>query len=281
MADEDGFEHALDPGVIDKAAAALSKVDSPEPDEPQDNIVLLLAGFRTKNGDVHSVEVRELTGEDEEVLARTARTGNNNVFHFMNAVIDCGVVRIGQEKKTENDRILKQLLIGDRDAILLGIRRATYGDTIQLDDWICPSCGESSDIEIPMEDIPVREFKEKVFTVPLRKGGEAEVKLANGGDQLAVWNDVKLNAKERDSLLLSRCLVSITDKDGNKRQAAGQAGGMARRLSVPDRAAILKQLNDAQPGPRLVDLKITHNTCGDEVSLGVGLAELFPDLLVV
>lgn len=281
MADEDGFESAFDPGVVDKAAAALSKVKTPEPDEPQDNMVTLLAGFKTKTGDVYTIEVRELTGEDEEVLARTARTGNNNVFHFMNAVIDCGVVRCGQEKKTDNGKILKQLLIGDRDAILLGIRRATYGDTIQLDGWVCPSCGESSDIEIPMADIPVREYTEKIFTVPLRKGGEVEVKLANGGDQLAVWNDVKLNAKERDSLLLSRCLVSITDKDGNKRQAAGQAGGIARRLSVPDRAAILKKLNDNQPGPRLIDLKITHDTCGEEVNLGVGLADLFPDLLVV
>lgn len=284
MAEDKDYENVLDPGVVDKVEAALaSTVDDPTLDGPQDNIVTLHAGVKKKDLTITTVMVKELDGEDEEILARTAQTPTNNIFHYIDVLLDQGVIRFGQEKPsaTENKKYLKQALVGDRDAILLGIRRATYGNEIELTGWICPQCEESSDLTIPLEDIPIHEMDgPPLFTVELRHGSKVEVRLANGSDQIAVFNDTKLNTAERDSLLLSRCLVSITDKDGNKRQAAGAAGSMARKLSVPDRHKILKELNDRQPGPRLRELEIEHDNCGKKVNLGVGIADLFPDFIM-
>src|SRR6185437_7822650 len=128
---------------------------------------------------VRNVVVRELTGEDEEALARAVRGGN--FFHYIDTLLERGTVAIGNHREQADVRKqLKSLLVGDRDAVVLGIRRATYGDDIEIKDWICPSCGEESNISMTVEDIPVGEMDDPVtentFTVKLRRGRSARVR---------------------------------------------------------------------------------------------------------
>jgi len=281
-ASSEGFVSPLeDPEAVTKALSAAIN-DMPAPVPPPDTLVHLPGGLLLGSETLSTAEVRELTGEHEEILARAAQAVPGNVFHFMNALLECGTVRIGTEEPGSTRKLLKNLLVGDRDALIIGIRKATYGDDIEIEKWVCPNCGESSDLVVPLADIPVRELgsirENQVFTLPLRKGRTAEVRLATGADQLAVFEERKLSIAERDTLLLSRCLLSITDPDDTKHTTAGFALTYARGLSVPDRHAILRELNDRQPGPRISDMTIKHDTCGEEVDLMLGIVDLFRDI---
>lgn len=252
--------------------------DYPIPDVPPDDLVHLPGGFHEGDQVIRDVVVRELTGEDEEALARAIQS--TNVFHYIDTLLERGTVSIGHIKSPDEvKRGLKGLLAGDRDAIILGIRRATYGDEIHLPKWICPNCGDEADINMTIDDIPVREledYSETTFTVKLRKGRSARVRLATGYDQAAVFENLKLTQAERDTILLSRCVLTLAYEDGSERTLAGFPS-LARGMAMPDRRAIVRELAERQPGPRFGEIKHTHGTCGSEVNIAVDIGTLFLD----
>lgn len=262
--------------------ALADTVTTPEAEMPPDTLVRLPGGLVRGDQVITQAEVCELTGEHEEALARAIRAQPGNTLHFINTLLECGVVRFGTEDMATTKQLLKDTLVGDRDALVLGIRRATYGETIEITEWECPDCGNKSDLKVPVADIPVRDLehpdKEITFEVPLRRGRTAEVRLANGADQTAVFDSDKLTTAERDSILLRRCLLAIRDADGTRHITTGLGGLIARNLSLPDRHSILREMVARQPGPQFNDMKLTHADCGNEVTLLLGLADLFRDL---
>lgn len=253
--------------------------DLPVPDLPPDDLVTLPGGLIDAGQITRTVVVRELTGEDEEALARATRSGN--FFHYIDTLLERGTVSVGAHtEETDVRKQLKNLLVGDRDAVVLGIRRATYGEDIQIRNWVCPSCGDESDISMTLDDIPVGEMDdpltESTFTVKLRRGRSARVRLANGYDQAAVFENLKLSQAERDTLLLSRCVMILAEADGSERTLAGFPS-VARGMSMPDRKTILREMYDRQPGPRFNDIKHVHGACGKEVTIAVNIDSLFLD----
>jgi len=273
-------EAAADPIAANAAVQAALDAATPWPEAelPPDDLVNLPGGLLVKGEVIRTAIVQELTGVHEEALARA--TQSQNPFHFVNTLLDCGTVQFGDENKSRTKELLKQALVGDRDAIILGIRRATYGDVIDLKEWECPECGNKSDLSIPITSIPVtyleKPQEETVFEVSLRKGKSARVRLVNGADQTAIFEDPKLNPKQMDSIMLSRCVLAIRDADGTEHNLAGQPN-LARNLSIPDRHAIIKELANRQPGPNFNDVKFVHDDCGKEVTLLLGIGDLFLD----
>jgi hypothetical protein len=283
--DHEFVNPAEDPAALAKASAALANtVKDPEPEPPADTLVQLPGGIVRGALVIRQAEVRELTGEHEEALARAARAQPGSVVHFLSTLLECGTVRFGTEDPAQTSAFLRDALVGDRDALLIGIRRATYGDDIELEDWKCPECKNRADLTIPLDDIPVHKLehpdKDITFDVPLRRGRTAEVRLANGADQAAVFASPDLTVAERDSILLGRCLLAIRDKDGTRHLTTGTEGALARKLALPDRHAILRDLTEKQPGPKFGEVKFTHQDCGKEVGLALGLPDLFQDLNV-
>jgi hypothetical protein len=256
----------------------VSTGDKPDLDVPADDLVELPGGLLKDDKLIRTAIVRELTGEDEEALARASQS--LNAFHFIDRLLQCGVVRIGDLPPGRTEELLKELLVGDREALILGIRRSTYGNTIEIKDWKCPSCGGTTELSLEIEHIPSKILDsprtELVFLVALRNGRQAHVRLANGSDQTALFEDASLTQTERETILLSRCIVSITDANGNTVPMAGFPS-MARTLSIPDRHKVLKELSSRQPGPKYDDIVIKHQTCGNEVPVTLGIGDLFLD----
>lgn len=281
VAQDDGFQPASESAneIIQKALNETS-VQWPQPESLESDLVELPGGITLDDGTlVKHARVRELTGADEEAIARSSVA--LNPFHFVNTLLECGVATIGEQPAKKTKTLLKQLLVGDRDALIMGIRKITYGEGIEINGWICPGCGTESDLTIPCSDIPVRELDppgQPDFEVELRKGRIATVTLANGADQLAVFENQKLNSKERDTLLLARTLVSIKEADGQVNGVAGYQHATAIHMNMVDRNKILKQLVERQPGPQFGDVKFTHDTCNEEVTVAVGIGDMFPDL---
>lgn len=255
-----------------------NKADIPMVDLPADDLVQLPGGL-IKNGKViKTAIVKELTGEDEEALAKASQS--LNPFHFIDRLLRCGVLQIGELPVSQKDILLKELLVGDREQLILGIRRATYGEKIDIDDWRCANCGNKASLSMELDDIPVtylsNPVEEITFTVPLRKGGVAHVKLANGEDQAALFDKSDLTKAQQETVLLSRCVHKIVTSEGIEQNVAAFPSTVLK-MSVPDRHAILDALRDRQPGPKYDEIKYTCESCGEEGMVAVGIGHLFLD----
>lgn len=276
----DGFANPLDdPNGANAAIASAiaSSAATPEIDLPADGIVGLPGGLVTTTGKVvREAEVQELTGAHEEALAKARASGTP--ARTMTALLDSGVVSVGDEPASRS--LLSRLLVGDRDALVLGICEATYGKEIELPTITCPHCGEELDVTLTTEDIPVVRLEDPAgdarFIVELRKGRKAHVRLAVGADQEALLENPKLSVAEMNTLLLSRVLLSIEEANGDQTPVAGHID-TARNLSIPDRSKILRELAERQPGPKFDQVKFTHDSCQKEVTLPLGVGDLFRD----
>lgn len=261
-------------------AAVLNQAmsDMPVIDFPSDDTVTLPGGLIIKDQIIKTVQVKELTGEDEESLAKASQS--MNPFIFLDRMMRCGVLRIGNEPSEMTDKLLSQMLIGDREAIILGIRKSTYGEKLEVNDWFCPNCGTKEDLVMEISDIPVVTLNDPLneinFKVNLRKGGFAQVSLASGADQLATFEKTELTQAQRETVLLSRCVSSITDKNGVEHSVAGFPS-LVRSMSVPDRHAVLNALRDKQPGPKYDQVKYTCSSCDEQVNVTVTIGNLFLD----
>ena len=260
--------------ILDQAM----KAEMPTIDFPPDDIVTLPGGLIIKDQLIKTVQVKELTGEDEESLARASQS--MNPYIFLDRLLKCGVVKVGNEPAASVDKLVSQMLIGDREALILGIRKATYGDEIEVNDWLCPNCGTKEELTMEVSDIPVVKMSDPLnetsFKVNMRKGGFANVTLATGADQIATFEKPELSQAQRETVLLSKCVTSITDKAGVEHSVAGFPS-LVRNMSVPDRHAILKELNDRQPGPKYNQISYKCGSCDEDVMVTVTIGNLFLD----
>ncbi|MET9119952.1 hypothetical protein [Streptomyces sp. NPDC004528] len=246
-----------------------ASAEAPAIPAPADCLVTLPGGLLRGEAIYIEAEVRELTGTDEEALARV----RSNPLRFLETLLELGTVRIGTEPVTP--AVLSELLLGDRDALVLAIRIATFGNEMTFDLITCPTCGEEFSATIDLNQVESHTVERPSrLTVPLRKGGYALVRYPNGGDQAAMLADSKATSAEANSALLARCLVEIRDAQGTT--VPGSAD-LAKGLSLGDRRAILTQLAKNQPGPRLLEIEIEHEECGGEVPLPLSVADLFRD----
>ncbi len=245
---------------------------------PQDEVTLP-SGLILRDGSIATdAIVRELTGKDEEALAR-ARTSTNPV-RLIATLVECGTKTIGGITPTR-DQILG-LLAGDWLALIIGIRRATYGTTLDYAEVTCPHCGGLSDITIDLDQIPNKNTIDTVagrqFTLDLRHGRKAQVAFPTGRDQDAVYEKPGLSMAERNTLTLTRCVQKIVEADGTIVDISLNSLYVRDVLSIADRRTIIDALMEREPGPRLEELSFQHDACGQEVATPLQVADLFRDL---
>lgn len=273
------------PGAANSALgdlAAASKSDLPVAQYPPDDLVTLPGGFMHKGELLRRVVVRELTGEHEDALAKALN--NPNPYHFLLTLLTSGVDHIGELDHKESVRLLPRMLVGDWDEIVLGIRVATYGETMEVFGWICPACARTVDklAFSLIEDVDRTKLKDPandtVFEIELRKGARAKVHLCTGEVLLAVHDVPDLTTPQRNDVMLSKCIETYTDPQGQTHMIAGFPS-LVRSMSAPDRQTILRELNTRQPGPRYNGISFKHDECGNEVTLALGITDLFRDLI--
>ncbi len=253
-----------------------AKTDFPVAPLPESDLVALPAGLVLDGKLIKTAIVKELNGAAEEKIFRALLSANP--FHIRNTIIECGLVRVGDEPEKKTQKILPDLIIGDLDAILLGIYRMTYGDRIEIKGWKCPVCGDTEDIGLDIsEDIPVKAMKdisEARFEVELKRGAKAKVRLPNGGDQAAAGDSADRTLIERNTILLQRCIEEVVETTGISKMLLAFPT-YAQQMGIKDRHTVIQAIAERQPGPQLTAIKFVHNSCGKEVTLGLDLADLF------
>jgi hypothetical protein len=258
---------ALNNDLIDKVLSATVQTETPEISitSPSDTLVNLPAGFITPDGEVTRVaEVRELNGKDEEVLGKSAGGAKS-----YSVVLSRAVVSIGGIPTT--DAMLDSLLLGDRDALMLGIYKATFGSTVELY-GLCTDCGNFNTVEMNIDrdvvtKILVDPIADRRFTVQGR-AKEFLVALPTGAVQkdLAAANDK--TSGERNTILLQNTVLEI---DG--RPVMGKA--QIQALGVMDRNTIASEIGKRLPGPQFEDIKLPCPDCEGTVVVPFNLGTLF------
>lgn len=231
---------------------------------PKDVLVDLPGGLVLGGEVIKTVEVKELTGKDEEVIVR-----NSNGGRMFSSILARGTVMIGDKAPTED--LLDRLLVGDRDAILLGVYRATFGETADVAAW-CDGCNDVKTVTVEV----ATDIKNKVLTDPLNdtvfevkgKNHEYVVTLPTGVTQRKLMANPDLSVAESMTILLEQTVLRI---DGRPVLSKVQV----QDLGLADRRAITEEIAKRTPGPQFDDLTVICPDCESEVQVPISLGALF------
>jgi len=179
---------------------------------------LLPGGFVDEAGLLHrEFELAVLTGQDEELLAEARRKESASLVTRM---ISRCVRRLGDIHPV-SEAVARQLLVADRQYLLLKLRQMTFGDQVHAD-LFCPwpDCGKRVSTDFNIEDVPVEASANKgplySMTLSLAAAAEAEsadreihFRLPNGADQEIISPLLMENEAKALTLLLARCIQRI------------------------------------------------------------------------
>jgi hypothetical protein len=262
-----GSNPALANDLINQAIAVAegeeeTKVAIKNPDDPR---VELPGGYVLLDGSVvRDAEVRELTGKDEEIIAKSASVGRT-----LNTVLSRGVVSIGGIPASEDT--LDQLLAGDRDELLLAIHRVTFGSPAEVSCW-CATCEEYKTVGVDLDtEIPRRKLadpaNDRQFTVKGKKA-EYKVNLPDGRTQKALNTAADKTFAEMTTILLEHTVAEI---NGGPVYSPQQV----QNMPLVDRRKVIEALSEKGVGPKFDDLEATCPDCEAQVVVPVNLGALF------
>jgi hypothetical protein len=259
---------------LDKAKRVIVG-DIPLMDDPPDTQVTLCRGVFQGQNWVTDAEVKELSGEDEEVIARSL--ASNDALSLVNAMLTQGVVRLGQvdlrtRPPVERLAMINQLLVGDKELLFLRILQVTFGDE-RVVDTVCPACEKRIEVVYHIsQDIPIRPLEDPskaLYEFVLRNGDRIEYRLVTGDDQTEATRRRAALMPEQNTILLSCCIVSLNGRP------LPDPLHFARTMNAGDRRKLLEEISRHQPGPYFEEVKLPCAECGVES----GFAPQWADLL--
>jgi len=169
---------------------------------------------------VDTIEIRHMTAKDEDILASSALLKKG-------IAIDRLLQSVIVDKKIK----IQDLLIGDKNALLIAARVTGYGGEYNAS-IRCPSCGSTEEHEFDLESLnaitgedpdeygaSITENGTFIATLP-KTGLNVEVRFLNGSDEKYVAQQTKMNKKNNlsDSPLstqLRRMIVAVNgSRDG-------------------------------------------------------------------
>lgn len=262
-----GSNPALANNLINKALNESPEAQ-PAPAEikaPLDTTVELPGGFVTSAGEVlRTAEVRELNGKDEEAIVK-----HGNVFRAMNTILGRGTVKIGDLPVT--DEILDNLLSADRDALALGIYRATFGNEAEIGAY-CSGCGAIKTVAVDVTTdiktkILVDPLDDRTFEIEIGKN-TYKVSLPNGKAQKELLAAADKTGAELTTLFLEHCISAI-----NGRPVLSKS--QIQSIGIKDRRKLTEEISDRNVGPQFADVTVECPDCGGEVGVPINLGTLF------
>lgn len=232
---------------------------------PSDTTFELPGGFLTEAGEIIKVvEVRELTGADEEAISRAGSRAK-----ALGILLSRGLVRVGSGEATKET--LDLLLSGDRDAILIAIRKATFGAGMPVQ-IRCFSCSEEQNTIIDLNaDIPYKVLKDPITDrvwVVKTKSGPVLVSLPTGVVQQKLMDNADKTSAEINTMLLAGCVMSVNG-------VPSMGAHTALSLTMSDRTKIIEEILKRNPGPRLGEVTKLCKACGESISTPLSLLDLF------
>lgn len=261
---------AENPALANKLVQQMTQETAPEKElalvvPPSETSVTLPGGVVSPTGEVlKTAEVRELNGKDEEAISKA-----NTVGKVLNTILTRGVVSVGDIPASED--LLDQMFAGDRDALMLGIYKATFGKTADISTF-CQGCKDYKTIQVDVdEDIKVTKLSDPVndrrFTVKGKKH-EYTLVLPSGKVQKELLLSSDKTLAELTTILLEGTVHEI---DGSRVFNKTQI----QEIGLADRRLIADELGKRAFGPVLDTISATCPDCGGEVVAPINFGTLF------
>jgi len=231
---------------------------------PDDSEVILPGGYVSPGGILFKhAEVKELNGADEEAISRAGSLGKS-----LSTILQRGVVSIGDEPVGKD--ALDDLLAADRDALMLAIRRITFGNTVEYR-ALC-TCGADTIVEIDLlNDVPIKELEnpiqDRTWSTET-KLGTVVLSLPTGITQKRLIEATDKTTAELSTILLAGCVQSIGG-------SISTGATSVLKLGMGDREKLIAEIVEKNPGPRLGEVSKTCQACGEAVETPLSLVALF------
>lgn len=218
-----------------------------------------------------SVVTRELTGADEEKLAKVP-----DQLAFYSTVIALGTESIGELSfdgmpLVDCKQYLNQLLLGERDMLFMKVTQTSFGNEKEIN-FNCSRCETEQSVTLLLDqDFPPKQvdnLEALVHSYTTTDGDVLEYRPAVGADQEEAVTRKGASLAEQNTIILSRC---ITKRNG---QMIVDPTRYARNLGIKDRQLILNALIALQP---IIDLTLKTEcaACGGDQTLGLGWGDIF------
>lgn len=239
--------------------------------EAPDNKVTLPLGLYVNGVHKTEIAVRELTGLDEEMLAKQKEPTD-----FFDTVIALGVVSaddfdLSTKPLSERQALLRTLLVGERDQLFVAVTRVTFGDERDVG-FTCASCGEQQEMTLFLsEDFKPREVDDltmETWTYTTSRGEVLTYRLVTGDDQREAMARKGASLAEQNSTVLANC---ITKLDGG---LIPDPMSYVRSMTMKDRSSLLNLLVTKQPS---INLEVSTNcaVCQAPQRVALGWGDLF------
>lgn len=201
---------------------------------PFDEIYLPSMGLFYKDGTSH-MRVKSITGNDEIMLSSPylSRTGNAIRILLNNLIIN-------------SDLEYDELLICDRDAVLLFLRSTTFGDEVEMD-FVCPECQKESKGQFKISSIEAKEIH-----VPPNENGEFEFlvpsTLSSDSPTQINFSPLRIGDSHlvKDKQLMSRYMAQI--KSINDNNDKNYILRYLKQMKIKDSKSLREFMDKVEPG---------------------------------
>src|SRR5215467_1470686 len=199
-----------------------------KPEYLEEGTVLLPGGLVLEGGRaLRHATLRPLSGREEEWLVRHRQMPNAARVTWL---LQACVLSLADVPVTTD--LARQMLVGDREFLVLQLRRLTLGDDVHAV-VVCPACENRMDTDFRTSEVPVESRPQTSSTLTARLADRIiRFRLPTGGDQEAV---VGKSTETAGDELFQRCLVD----DGGKAPSAEEKQTI---IEAMERAAPLVEL---------------------------------------
>lgn len=179
--------------------------------------ITLPNGYWVNDTHCRGAELRMLTGADEEFLAEFLGT-MLPVTRSGHLLARCLTRLDGAERITTET--VGEFTVGDREALLLHLRRLTFGDRLQaVVNCPHPDCGELMDLDLHVSDLlqPLHQNPRPEYDHTVEHKGETlhvQFRLPTVLDQ-ELASKKALSELAAADLFLRRCVKSVLDENGD------------------------------------------------------------------
>lgn len=165
--------------------------------------VSLPGGLFVEGERCQDAALRPLTGEDEAFL--TEQGDGLSAPARATALLARCLERLGPFQPVPQDAV-RALTAGDREALLLQLRRVTFGERLECV-VTCPDpdCGERMDLDLRVGDLLLESYDD---ARPEHEAGAVRFRLPTGADLEAAAEAAGDGLDRAERLLLERCLVA-------------------------------------------------------------------------
>lgn len=240
--------------MIDPALEhAKSSVDSFE----------LPCGYLDNDGKLHtSILVREMTGEEEEILAAKNMPSSKKINTILGRCTDS----IGDISGPFVDQIIPDLIQGDRIYLLIAIRRVSLGNDMPFLTK-CPSCSQDARFVLDLADLEVKTMPNPMIrTYPLelpKTGKKLVMKVLTGRGEDAIGKADKRGKDVITSAIFAR-VDSMDEKPVTMKDL--------KALPLIDRNFLRNEWEDHEGGVD-TEVKIDCPSCGVEYDTELDISQ--------